>query len=109
MWAECAKRSARHVASRANGSLGSVQARIEAPRGGQRQYRVAIRCAARTGSRNSGTATYFASGRRPLRRPRIPALHSDTRRPFDQPKSGRIGVRVVNHLGDEVMKAFRVG
>jgi adenine-specific DNA-methyltransferase len=35
-------------------------------------------------------------------------LHSDTSRPFDEPKSGRIAVKVINHLGDEVMKVFRV-
>ena len=35
-------------------------------------------------------------------------LHSDTSRPFAKPKSGRIGVKVINHLGDEVMKAFRM-
>ncbi len=34
-------------------------------------------------------------------------LHSDTSRPFDPPKSGRIAVKVINHLGDEVMKVFR--
>lgn len=33
---------------------------------------------------------------------------SDTSSPFDKPKSGRIAVKVVNHLGDEVMKVFRV-
>jgi len=36
-------------------------------------------------------------------------LHSDTSRPFEKPKSGRIAVKVINHLGDEVMKVFRVG
>ncbi len=35
-------------------------------------------------------------------------LHSDTSRPFQQPNSGRIAVKVINHLGDEVMKVFRV-
>jgi adenine-specific DNA-methyltransferase len=35
------------------------------------------------------------------------SLHSDTSRPFDRPKSGRIAVKVINHLGDEVMKVFR--
>jgi adenine-specific DNA-methyltransferase len=35
-------------------------------------------------------------------------LHSDTSRPFTKPKSGRIAVKVINHLGDEVMKVFRV-
>jgi adenine-specific DNA-methyltransferase len=35
-------------------------------------------------------------------------LHSDTSRPFDKPKSGRIAVKVINHLGDEVMRVFRV-
>jgi adenine-specific DNA-methyltransferase len=36
------------------------------------------------------------------------SLHSDTSRPFARPKSGRIAVKVINHLGDEVMKVFRV-
>lgn len=36
------------------------------------------------------------------------SLHSDTSRPFPKPKSGRIAVKVINHLGDEVMKIFRV-
>ena len=29
-------------------------------------------------------------------------------RPFSKPRSGRIAVKVINHLGDEVMKVFRV-
>ncbi|MFZ4580298.1 MAG: site-specific DNA-methyltransferase [Myxococcota bacterium] len=37
------------------------------------------------------------------------SLHSDTSRAFEKPKSGRIAVKVINHLGDEVMKVFRVG
>jgi len=36
------------------------------------------------------------------------SLHSDTSRPFPKPTSGRIAVKVINHLGDEVMKVFRV-
>jgi adenine-specific DNA-methyltransferase len=36
-------------------------------------------------------------------------LHGDTSRPFTKPASGRIAVKVINHLGDEVMKVFRVG
>ena len=35
-------------------------------------------------------------------------LHSDTSRPFQKPKTGRIAVKVINHLGDEVMKVFKV-
>jgi adenine-specific DNA-methyltransferase len=35
-------------------------------------------------------------------------LHSDTSRPFAKPASGRIAVKVINHLGDEVMKVFKV-
>lgn len=35
-------------------------------------------------------------------------LNSDISRPFDKPDSGRIAVKVINHLGDEVMKVFRV-
>jgi adenine-specific DNA-methyltransferase len=36
-------------------------------------------------------------------------LNSDTSRAFPKPKSGRIAVKVINHLGDEVMKVFKVG
>jgi adenine-specific DNA-methyltransferase len=35
-------------------------------------------------------------------------LNSDTSRPFTKPESGRIAVKVINHLGDEVMKVFKV-
>ncbi len=35
-------------------------------------------------------------------------LRSDTSRPFEKPKKGRIAVKVINHLGDEVMKVFKV-
>ena len=35
-------------------------------------------------------------------------LNSDTSRAFEKPKQGRIAVKVINHLGDEVMKVFRV-
>ncbi|WP_038974522.1 site-specific DNA-methyltransferase [Bradyrhizobium genomosp. III] len=35
-------------------------------------------------------------------------LNSDTSRPFGKPRSGRIAVKVINHLGDEVMKVFKV-
>ena len=34
-------------------------------------------------------------------------LNSDTSRAFPKPKSGRIAVKVINHLGDEVMKVFK--
>ena len=36
------------------------------------------------------------------------SLYSDTSRPFAKPVSGRIAVKVINHLGDEVMKVFGV-
>ena len=36
-------------------------------------------------------------------------LNSATSRPFPKPESGRVAVKVINHLGDEVMKVFRVG
>jgi adenine-specific DNA-methyltransferase len=35
-------------------------------------------------------------------------LHSDTSRLFPKPDTGRIAVKVINHLGDEVMKVFKV-
>lgn len=36
------------------------------------------------------------------------SLHSDISRSFPKPKTGRIAVKVINHLGDEVMKVFKV-
>jgi len=36
------------------------------------------------------------------------SLKSDVSRPFPKPKSGRIAIKVINHLGDEVMKVFSV-
>lgn len=35
-------------------------------------------------------------------------LNSDISRPFEKPKNGRIAVKVINHLGDEVMKVYKV-
>ena len=35
-------------------------------------------------------------------------LNSDTSRPFEKPENGRVAVKVINHLGDEVMKVFKV-
>jgi adenine-specific DNA-methyltransferase len=37
------------------------------------------------------------------------SLNSDTSVPFAKPSTGRIAVKVINHLGDEVMKVYRVG
>jgi adenine-specific DNA-methyltransferase len=36
------------------------------------------------------------------------ALYGDLSRPFARPQSGRIAVKVINHLGDEVMKVFSI-
>ena len=36
------------------------------------------------------------------------SLNSDISRPFPKPTSGRIAVKVINHLGDEAMKVIRV-
>lgn len=36
------------------------------------------------------------------------SIHSDTSRPFDRPSTGRIAIKVINHLGDEVMKVFNL-
>jgi adenine-specific DNA-methyltransferase len=36
------------------------------------------------------------------------SLRSAVSRPFPKPKSGRIAIKVINHLGDEVMKVFSV-
>ena len=34
-------------------------------------------------------------------------LRSDTSRPFPRPSTGRIAVKVINHLGDEVLKVYK--
>ena len=36
------------------------------------------------------------------------SLRSDTSRPFHRPTTGRIAVKAINHLGDEVMRVIRV-
>ncbi len=36
------------------------------------------------------------------------SLRSDTSRPFRKPTSGRVAVKAINHLGDEVMKVLAV-
>ena len=36
------------------------------------------------------------------------SLNSDVSRPFPKPESGRIAVKVINHLGDEAMKVIRI-
>ena len=36
-------------------------------------------------------------------------LNSDSSVPFSKPSTGRIAIKVINHLGDEVMKVYRVG
>ena len=36
------------------------------------------------------------------------SLKQTLSRPFARPKSGRIAVKVINHLGDEVMKVMGV-
>lgn len=36
------------------------------------------------------------------------SLNSDNSVPFAKPSTGRIAVKVINHLGDEVMKVYRV-
>ena len=36
------------------------------------------------------------------------SIHKDISRPFEVPSTGRIAVKIINHLGDEVMKVFMV-
>ena len=35
-------------------------------------------------------------------------LDSDVSRPFAKPASGRIAVKVINHLGDELVRVFAI-
>jgi len=36
------------------------------------------------------------------------ALYSTRSYPFDQPSTGKIAVKVINHYGDEVLKVYEV-
>ena len=36
------------------------------------------------------------------------SLYRNVSRPFPKPETGRIAVKVINHLGDEVMKVFTI-
>ncbi len=36
------------------------------------------------------------------------SLYSTTSRPFDNPESGKIAIKVINHYGDEVLKVFEI-
>ncbi|MEX2288099.1 MAG: hypothetical protein WD648_13475 [Planctomycetaceae bacterium] len=36
------------------------------------------------------------------------SLYSTTSRPFDNPETGKIAVKVINHYGDEVLKVFQL-
>ena len=59
-----------------------------------------------------GTRDPYKSLKTSLRAEIVPeaweSLRRSISRPFAKPKSGRIAVKVINHLGDEVMKVFRV-
>jgi len=35
-------------------------------------------------------------------------MHATTSRPFDEPDTGKVAVKVINDYGDEVMKVFEV-
>ena len=54
----------------------------------------------------------YAALRKSLRAEIVPeaweTLRSDLSRPFPTPATGRIAVKVINHLGDEVLKVLRV-
>jgi hypothetical protein len=39
----------------------------------------------------------------------IGTVRSPTSRPFEKPRSGRVAVKAIKHLSDEVRKVFRVG
>lgn len=58
--------------------------------------------------RNIPTAEYQSVLKAEIDADAWATLHSDTSRPFPKPTTGRIAVKVINHLGDEVMKVFRV-
>ncbi len=62
---------------------------------------------------------YFTGGNDPYKRLKVAlkadideeawaSLHRTTSRPFDQPDTGKIAVKVINDYGDEVMKVFKL-
>ncbi len=62
---------------------------------------------------------YFTGGNDPYKRLKVAlkadihedawaSLHRTTSRPFDQPDTGKIAIKVINDYGDEVMKVFKV-
>jgi adenine-specific DNA-methyltransferase len=57
-------------------------------------------------ARHAVRHAYFLGANDPYKS--LKTTNRDTSRPFDKPTSGRIAVKVINHLGDEVIKVFRV-
>ncbi len=62
---------------------------------------------------------YFTGGNDPYKRLKVAlkadidedawaSLHRTTSRPFDQPDTGKIAIKVINDYGDEVMKVFKL-
>jgi len=49
-----------------------------------------------------------SAGPNPIAHDAWVTLYRDMSRPFQRPANGRIAVKVINHFGDEVMKAFSV-
>lgn len=79
---------------------------LAAREAGDADFDVLIACAF---SYEAHATEFNELGRIPLLKAEAGAtLHSNTSRAFEKPKSGRIAVKVINHLGDEVMKVFRV-
>ena len=57
--------------------------------------------------KNTGKANLFKALKAEIEAGAWASLYGDLSRPFDRPESGRIAVKVINHLGDEVMKVFQ--
>ena len=67
----------------------------------------------REGQIKEAEVTRSARSSQPIKKAEIDqeawlTLNSDTSRPFQKPKPGRIAVKVINHLGDDVMKVFKI-
>ena len=60
------------------------------------------------GTKNDPYASLRKSLRAEISREAWETLRSDRSRPFPEPETGRIAVKVINHLGDEVLKVLRV-
>ena len=107
------------VATQLMGDLGAAVIKVERPEGGDdtrswgppwlpHPKETATRQSAYFLSANDPYSALKTTLKAEVNEEAWSSLNSDVSRPFEKPKNGRIAVKVINHLGDEVMKVFKV-